>query len=142
MINKTTKDKIKELFSIYKSLSKENKNVLREIATAEIPEMVYNSNAIENSTLTLEDTEDILLQNKIKKNTSLREVFETKNLAVITENLLYEPKEELTIKFILSLHKILLTNIDDSVAGRFRSGKEWVRIGTHIEVQIQPLQIN
>jgi Fic family protein len=30
------------------------------------------------------------------------------------------------------LHKDLLTNIDDPIAGRFRSGKEWVRVGNHL----------
>ena len=32
----------------------------------------------------------------------------------------------------IKLHKILLTNIRDDIAGRFRSGREWVRVGTHI----------
>lgn len=36
--------------------------LIRVITEAEIPEHVYNSNAIENSTLTLEETEKILLQ--------------------------------------------------------------------------------
>ncbi|MCL2335472.1 MAG: Fic family protein [Endomicrobia bacterium] len=132
MINQITKDKIKDLFVLYRSLAKGHKSVLKEIAAAEIPEMVYNSNAIENSTLTLEDTEAILLRNQINKDHSLREVFEAKNLAKITEVLLDKPKEELTIELILSLHKILLTNIADAAAGRFRSGKEWVRVGAHI----------
>jgi Fic family protein len=38
----------------------------------------------------------------------------------------------LNIKLILKLHKTLLTNIDDRIAGRFRSGKEWVRVGNHL----------
>ena len=33
---------------------------------------------------------------------------------------------------ILNLHKDLLTDIDDTVAGRFRNGKEWVRVGNHL----------
>lgn len=56
MINQTTKDKISELHRLYASLTKGNENLLREIALAEIPEMVYRSNAIENSTLCLEAT--------------------------------------------------------------------------------------
>jgi len=51
MINQTTKDTISELQRLYASLTKGNENLLREIALAEIPEMVYHSNAIENSTL-------------------------------------------------------------------------------------------
>jgi hypothetical protein len=44
-----TKDRIEHLRKQLASLSKGNKNLLEEIAIAEIPEMVYNSNAIENS---------------------------------------------------------------------------------------------
>ena len=51
------------------------------IAEAEIPEQVYNSNAIENSTLSLEETEKILLQIDLDRFVSERELFEAKNLA-------------------------------------------------------------
>jgi Fic family protein len=30
------------------------------------------------------------------------------------------------------LHNALLTEIDDTIAGRFRVGKEWVRVGNHL----------
>jgi Fic family protein len=45
--------------------------------------MVYNSNAIENSTLTLKDTEDILLRDIVRKDRDIREVYEAKNLSRI-----------------------------------------------------------
>lgn len=128
MIYQTTKDKIAKLMKEYKKLSKGNEKALHEIAIAEIPEMVYNSNAIENSTLTLEDTEEILLYNQIKKDYTLREVYEAKNLASITQNLLQTPHQKLTIELILALHKVLLTGIHDDWSGRFRCGKEWVRV--------------
>jgi Fic family protein len=80
---------------------------------AKIPEVVYNSNIIENSSLTLEDTERILLENSIHKGTNLREVYEVKNLANITEILLKEPDKTLSRDYILELHKILLTNINN-----------------------------
>jgi len=44
-------------------------------------ELVYNSNAIENSTLTLKETERILLELEVARNVSVRELFEAKNLA-------------------------------------------------------------
>ena len=93
-------------------ISKWNEKILYEIAVAKIPEVVYNSNAIENSSLTLEDTEKILLENSIPKGTNLREVYEVKNLANITEILLKEPDKTLSRDYILELHKILLTNIN------------------------------
>jgi Fic family protein len=132
MINQTTKDKIEALHQQYISLAKGNEPLLKEIALAEIAEMVYNSNAIENSTLTLEDTEKILSGGSLERKVNIREVYEAKNLAKLTETLLEKNKFKLNIKLILSLHKTLLTHLDDNIAGRFRSGKEWVRVGNHL----------
>ena len=132
MINQTTKDRIERLWKAYAELSAGKEYVLHDIAIAEIPEMVYNSNAIENSTLTLEDTERILTEGVAPKELDVREIYEAKNLAKITERLLSFPHEKLTVSFILELHKTLLTNINDNWAGRFRAGKEWVRIGNHL----------
>ncbi len=132
MINQTTKNKIEGLHKQYTSLAEGNETLLKEIARAEIPEMIYNSNAIENSTLTLEDTEKILAGDSLERNVNVREIYEAKNLAKLTETLLQKDEHKLTIKLILGLHKTLLTHIDDSVAGRFRIGKEWVRVGNHL----------
>ena len=122
MINQTTKDKIQALYLQYLNLAKGNESVLKEIALAEIPELVYNSNAIENSTLSWEDTEKILAGGNIDRKVNVREVYEAKNLAKLTESLLEKSTSLLHIKLILSLHKTLLTNI----------GKEWVRVGNHL----------
>ncbi|MCW5910229.1 MAG: Fic family protein [Cyclobacteriaceae bacterium] len=132
MIYQSTKDKIEALRKQFVVLSKGNEKLLTEIALTEIPEMVYNSNAIENSTLTLEDTEKILSGGELNRKVNVREVYEAKNLAKITEALLHKPKQKLTVALILDLHKTLLTHIDDSIAGRFRKGKEWVRVGNHL----------
>lgn len=132
MLYQTIRDKIEALQKQYVTLSKDKEELLKEIAIAEISEMVYNSNAIENSTLTLEDTEIILAGGELNRKLNVREIFEAKNLARITEILLDNPREKLTVKLMLNLHKVLLTNIDDGVAGRFRRGKEWVRVGHHL----------
>ena len=132
MINQTTKDKIQALHRQYLNLAKGNESVLKEITLAEIPEMVYNSNAIENSTLSLEDTEKILSGGSLDRKVNIREVYEAKNLAKLTESLLEKPISLLNNKLILSMHKILLTDTDDNIAGRFRVGKEWVRVGNHL----------
>ena len=132
MINQTTKDRIEELHKQYLNLAKGNESVLKEITLAEIPEMVYNSNAIENSTLSLEDTEKILSGGSLDRKVNIREVYEAKNLAKLTESLLEKNKTILNSKLILSMHKILLIDIDDKIAGRFRVGKEWVRVGNHL----------
>ena len=125
--------KIIELRERYYRVLSGKESLLKMIAEAEIPEQVYNSNAIENSTLTLEETEKILLQIDLDRYISERELFETKNLARVVEYIEKRAKEqELTEKVILFLHKMLISNIRDEVAGRFRKGEERVRVGTHI----------
>ena len=78
--NNPTKKHIQELKAEYDSLRKGKESLLVMVDEAEIPEAVYNSNAIENSTLTLKETEKILLDMEVSRNVSVREVFEAKNL--------------------------------------------------------------
>ena len=132
MINQVTRDKINSLAKEYRKLTIRHKDAIGELTISELPEMVYNSNAIEDSTLTLEDTEDILIRNQIRTDHEIREIYEAKNLASAIGYLMNNPEKKISVELILKLHKTLLTNIHDDIAGRFRSGHEWVRVGTHI----------
>ena len=70
---------------------------------------------------------------EVSRNVSLREVFEAKNLARIIEYLKTKFKEtEISKENIILFHQMLIGNIDDDIAGRFRSKGEYVRVGTHI----------
>jgi|SRR3989344_677906 len=103
------------------------------INETEVSEHVYNSNAIENSTLSLEETEKILLQVELDRYVNEREIFEAKNLARVMSYVETKAKaQELNLETILLLHKMLISNIDDSIAGRFRSKGEYVRVGNYI----------
>ncbi len=107
--------------------------LLKLISETEVAEQVYNSNAIENSTLTLEETAKILQQIALDRFISERELFEAKNLARVVAYIDTRAKEqELNLDVILLLHKMLLSNIHDDIAGRFRINDEWVRVGNHI----------
>ena len=128
-------NKISGLRERYYSVASDKQALLVLINEAEVAEQVYNSNAIENSTLTLEETEKILLQIDLDRYISEREIFEAKNLARVVSYIDKKAKEqELNLEMILSLHKMLLSNIRDDVAGRFRKDNEWVRVGSHIAV--------
>lgn len=128
-----TKDKIKELKQEYDVLRAEKNALLQIIDEAEIPEMVYNSNAIENSTLTLKETEKILLEMEVSRDISLREVFKAKNLARIIEYLRSKSQEtEVSKENIILFHQMLIGNINDNIAGRFRGTGEYVRVGAYI----------
>lgn len=108
-------------------------SLVRVLNEAEVPEHVYNSNAIENSTLSLEETEKILLQIDLERFVSEREIHEAKNLARVVDYIEKRATQtELTTETILFLHTMLMAHIRDDVAGRFRTGGEWVRVGTHI----------
>jgi Fic family protein len=108
-------------------------SLLTLLGEAEVAEQVYNSNAIENSTLSLEETEKILLQIDLDRFISEREIFEAKNLARVVSYIDKKAREqELNTEVILLVHKMLLSNIRDDVAGRLRKEDEWVRVGSHI----------
>src|SRR3990167_3119298 len=126
-------NKIHSLRERYYKASTGKEALIKLVSEAEIAEQVYNSNAIENSTLTLEETEKILLQIDLDRFISEREIFEAKNLARVVSYIEKRAKEqELTLDVILSLHKMLISNIRDDVAGRFRASGEYVRVGSHI----------
>jgi Fic family protein len=126
------KTRITSLKQEYDKLKVGKAALLKLIDEAEIPESVYNSSAIENSTLTLKETEKILLEMEVSRDISVREVFEAKNLARVMEYIRAKSLEELTENMIVLLHQMLIGNIDDSIAGRFRKQHEYVRVGAHI----------
>jgi len=126
-------NKISGLRERYYKTSVGKQDLLTLINEAEVAEQVYNSNAIENSTLTFEETEKILLQIDLDRYISEREIFEAKNLARVVLYIDKRAKEqELNFDTILSLHKMLIANIRDSIAGKFRQAGEYVKVGSHI----------
>lgn len=126
-------NKISILRERYYKASSGKDALIKLISETEVAEQVYNSNAIENSTLTLEETEKILLQIDLDRYITEREIFEAKNLARVVSYIDKKAKErELTLEMILSLHKMLISNIRDDIAGRFRKDDEFVRVGSHI----------
>jgi Fic family protein len=130
---KPIKNKITALKAEFDTLRKGKDALLVMIDEAEVPETVYNSNAIENSTLTLKETEKILLNMEVSRNVSLREVYEAKNLARVIGYIREKSKErEVNRELILLLHQMLMGGIDDAIAGRFRNRGEYVRVGSHI----------
>lgn len=131
MINRVTSDRIEALLSEYRALLQTHPEALTQITLAELAESVHQSNAIENSTLTLDDTDRILEGLLPSGRHDLREVYEAKNLAAVTEDLLVGT-DPLTVDLILRWHGMLLSGIRDDAAGRFRRAGEWVRVGGHV----------
>jgi Fic family protein len=129
-------DRLAPLRARYLALLKEKQSLVTDLNEAELAESVYNSNAIENSTLTLKETEQILLQMVVSRNFSLREVLEAKNLAVVMQYIRKKLSElQIDTDAMILLHAMLMTNINPEIAGRFRSGNEYVRVGSYIAAE-------
>ena len=130
---KPIRTRLQNLKMEFDTLKKGRESLLVMVDEAEVAEAVYNSNAIENSALTLRETEKILLEMEVSRDVSVREVFEAKNLARVTEYIRNKSQaEELNKETVLLLHTMLIGGIDDSIAGRFRGPGEYVRVGSHI----------
>ena len=134
-------NKISSLRERYYKASWGKEDLVHIINESEVSEQVYNSNAIENSTLTLEETEKILLQIDLDRFITEREIFEAKNLARVVEYIDKKAKDQdLNIDTMLLLHKMLISNIRDDIAGRFRNENEFVRVGSHIAPNPQEIE--
>jgi Fic family protein len=132
-ITKPIRDRIQVLKTEYDKLKQGKESLLELIDEVEISESVYNSNAIENSTLTLKETEKILLEMEVSREVSVREVYEAKNLSRVITYIKNKTKDtQLSRELVLLLHEMLIGGINDEFAGRFRKIGEYVRVGKHI----------
>ena len=78
-----------------------------------------DTNRIEGSTLTLRDTSLIIKDKVVPKGASTREVREVENHEKAFD-FMYSYADELSLDFILKMHKLLLQNVDDEIAGKLR----------------------
>ena len=131
VINRVTRDRINALIRDYREVATRHPGALEKIALTELAETVQQSNAIESSTLTLDDTERILAGQMPSGRHDLREIYEARNLASVTTDLL-TTTGPLSTELILRWHGMLLAGIRDDAAGRFRKAGEWVRVGGHL----------
>lgn len=108
--------------------SKKYTNILKEIISRKdiydqfILSLTYNTNSIEGSTLTENETADILFRNISLKNRNLIEQLEAKNHQTALQFLFKQikPNFKITELLILKLHSILMNSIRDD-AGFYRN---------------------
>lgn len=86
-------------------------------------EWTYNSNAIEGNTLTLLETKMVLEDGLTIGGKKLREHFEVINHAEAIQYVkdIVDRKMELSEYVVKSIHQLVLRNIDDENAGRYRT---------------------
>lgn len=114
--------------NILKNKQKKHKNVLKEILSNPdikdqfVLSLTYNSNSIEGSTLSENETAGIIFHNKTFPSKSMIEHLEAKNHQTVLEYLFgyLLDKGHISEKLILKLHEILMNGIH-SDAGFYRS---------------------
>ena len=115
-IKKIHKEKIKNL----------DKLQYRNYYETFVTEFTYDTNAIEGSTVTLQETAMILFEHIVPEGKSIREINEVQNHKDAFDYML-NYKGDLNKTFVLKLHKLLLHNILWKYAGLFRDVQVYVR---------------
>jgi len=84
---------------------------------------VHGTTAIEGNTLSLGETEDLLLYGIPPKSKNMREIYEVQNFKKV-KKYRDEYKGKVNIDFIKNLHAIIMQNIDNESAGSFRKADD------------------
>jgi len=91
-----------------------------------VTQFTYDTNAIEGSTLSMQDTSMILFEKTVPKGKSLKEISEVQNHKEAFDFMLHY-KGDLSTRFVLNLHKLLMHNILWKYAGVFRNVSVYIR---------------
>ncbi len=87
---------------------------------------IYHSNAIEGNALSIGETRKVVEQGLTLSGKSLRDQAEAKNLSHALDRMeeIASAKDiPITLKDIRELHKLILTDIQDDIAGNYRDGE-------------------
>lgn len=122
LIDKDLYERIKKKKKELDSLRPIPKSVLEKLGKQFAIELAYNSNAIEGNTLTLKETRLVIEEGITIRGKPLKEHFEAINHQKAYNFLesLVKSKNEVTENAIKNIHMIILKEIDDQYAGRYR----------------------
>lgn len=106
-------------------------------------EFTYNTNRIEGSTLTLNDTRLLLERDVVPGAKPLRDVLEARTHATLLRHLLKSP-EPLDLSHVLRWHHTLFRETKQDIAGRLREVQVWIRGSKHVPpspVEVRPMLV-
>lgn len=125
------KELYKKLETIKKNFQEHWKKLPRTAKEKELEEIsiafTYNTNAIEGSTITLDETREII-HDKVSVNKPLRDVKETEAHSKVFLEML-KHKEDIPNNLILKWHKDIFQETKSDIAGKFRN--YLVRVGLY-----------
>jgi Fic family protein len=95
-----------------------------------ISEFTYDSNAIEGSTLTLQETNQVLFENISPGAKPLKNIIEAKNHKEAYDFLLNVKRKKIDVKFICKIQELVTKNTIENGVGELRLVN--VRVGVHV----------
>jgi len=110
-------ERLKQKYS--DNLDKLSKEEFEKFEKSFFTELTYNSNAIEGSSLSLAETSLVVNEGLVPEGKTLREVHEAKNHKQAI-NFIKSYKGDLDEQFILKIHSIILKDISERFAGKYR----------------------
>ena len=132
LLKEAKKELYKKLERIQENFQKEWKRTPETARQKEKEEIAvaftYNTNAIEGSTITLEEVREIT-QDKISPNKPLRDIKEAEAHYEVFLKIL-ELKEKISNKLLLDWHRKIFGNTKQDIAGKFRD--YLVRVGDYL----------
>lgn len=130
----STESRIEEKLKKLNSLRPLPQTALQRLKEKFEVDMTYNSNAIEGNRLTLRETWLVLRKGVTIGGKSIQEHLEAKNhLEAI--HLLYQladAKRKISEKDILNLHRLVLSKIDETIAGKYRKQQVYIEGAAHV----------
>ena len=119
----------------------ENPNNKKEMYKWLKTELAYTSNAIEGNTLTRKETELVIDDGITSTSKPLQHYIEAVNHAKAFEKIIafLDEDKKINENFMLNIHKIILTGLDDDNAGFYRNCR--VRISGSTVIMPNPLKV-
>src|SRR3989344_2745848 len=103
-----------------KKFNKLDELTKKEILDNFIIEFSYNTTSIEGNTISLKEARNILAESITPKNKKLREVYDLENTKKTFEFIINHKKKNLSHDFIIKIHSLLMSNIDQRTGYRTR----------------------
>lgn len=118
-------------FQKYKSILKKDTEFVKHYEEHFIVKYTYDSTAIEGNSLTIDETQELLMNNRTPAGKDLREVYEQINHKNAFEYLAIQLAngKELNEDIILATHKLIVQNIFQG--GVYRDGQVYIRGSKH-----------
>lgn len=135
MIPKTLRKRIDQKFSVLQTSRPLSTSIVKKLKEQFSLELIYNSNAIEGNKLTLKETYLVINDGLTVKGKSFKDHLEAKNhseaVHFLYELIEHQKRQTISEKLIRSLQQLIVKEIEDDEAGRYRQGSVMITGSKH-----------